>query len=147
MSKAYFLKMLEDPVIVERLFEIVEEARKATNQITPNDKKKVTHVKNWWDEHLGHSSSELNLFQLQELAGLINKHGREAVKGVLLNAIQSPLRKGDHFMKQYLSDLGWCIRAGNYDKIKNGAYDTRKGGDDVYRNENSNENLNDQLLR
>lgn len=122
MDKTELIELLKDPDVVSTLKELIKQPANKQNMISQVDSKKISRVVTWFDKEAG-KKSELNLFQKKDLLQLISKFGLRQVKLVLKQALDSPLNADGQFMKQFLTNLSWCVKAGNFTKIKDGNYD------------------------
>lgn len=134
MDKEEFLKMLDDPDVMEKVKSLV---RPNSVRLTPAEDRNVKAVISWWKTEGGKvEESILSVFDKKEISGSIKKNGVTAFKNTLKKAIGSPLNKEGEMMHKYLSDLVWCCKPKNYSKILLGNYDNAyKKKDEEYQNE------------
>ena len=117
MSKNELLKLLEDPEVVAKIL-----AMKRTNPaMSPQGEKIAMKIITWWNG-VANKATIPDLGVKIDVLEAVKRHGNGKVKEVLAKAIESPLNGQGSYMVQYLSDIGWCIKLKNFDKIDSRKY-------------------------
>jgi len=132
MLKDDLLKLLEDPDVVAKVKEVIS----SKQIITASDKRKATILTKWWSSNLKTPVPTLENFQIKEIVSKVNQYGYKELMKILQMAIDSPLNKEGEFMRTYLSDITWCLKDSNLNKIKAGKYSKKftSGKQEVFKN-------------
>lgn len=145
MLKDDLLKLLEDPDVVAKVKEVIS----SKQIITASDKRKATILTKWWSSNLKTPAPTLENFQIKEIASKVNQYGYKELMKILQMAIDSPLNKEGEFMRTYLSDITWCLKDSNLNKIKSGKYSKKftSGKQEVFKNKDEEDFEFNDLLK
>ena len=145
MLKDDLLKLLEDPDVVAKVKEVLS----SKQIITASDKRKATILTKWWSSNLKTPVPTLENFQIKEIASKVNQYGYKELMKILQMAIDSPLNKEGEFMRTYLSDITWCLKDSNLNKIKAGKYSKKftSGKQEVFKNKDEEDFEFNDLLK
>ena len=145
MLKDDLLKLLEDPDVVAKVKEVLS----SKQIITASDKRKATILTKWWSSNLKTPTPTLENFQIKEIVSKVNQYGYKELMKILQMAIDSPLNKEGEFMRTYLSDITWCLKDANFNKIKSGKYSKKftSGKQEVFKNKDEEDFEFNDLLK